>query len=174
MGVFSRRPWIAGLAVFAALLAAPFVLSTYGVIILTYMAGRDTDRIHTTRDVAEWTDLPLPMVSKILKTLSREGLLVSHRGAKGGYGLARAPERISVGSIISALEGPIGITECASAPGSCEHESGCPVRVNWQKISGAVREALDRIPLSEMVGAPPSDLVVLDGSRSSLSGTRAS
>lgn len=147
----------------------------YGIIILTHMASVRIDRVHTTRDLAEWTGLPVPMVSKILKTLAREGLLESQRGVKGGYRLRRDPARVTVGEIISALEGPIGITECASSPGSCEHESGCPVRVNWQKISGAVREALDHIPLREMVGAPPaSDLVVLGADGTRTTGTRAS
>jgi FeS assembly SUF system regulator len=124
----------------------------YGIILLTYLAGQPADLVHTARDVAEAAGLPLPMVSKILKVLAREGLLATKRGVKGGYCLALPPESITLAQVIHALEGPIGMTDCASAPGSCEWEPRCPVRVNWQRISGAVREALDKIPLSEMVG----------------------
>ena len=52
-----------------------------------------------------------------------------------------------MGDVIEALEGPIGITECARLPGSCEHEPVCPVRSRLQEISGAVREFLLGIPL---------------------------
>ncbi len=124
----------------------------YGIILLAYLASMPAAQVHTAREAARECRLPVPMVSKILKTLAREGILVSHRGVKGGYSLARVPDRIMVGDIIGALEGPIGITECSSAPGSCRQEPSCPVRINWLKISHAVRSALDRIPLSEMMG----------------------
>src|SRR5207244_2302662 len=78
--------------------------------------------------------LPVPTVSKILKTLARAGLLVAHRGVKGGFSLARRPEEISMAQIISAMEGPIAITECSdNVPGICELEPWCPVGANWQR-----------------------------------------
>ncbi len=133
----------------------------YGIILLAYLASRPPEQILTARDAAQECRLPVPMVSKILKTLARGGILTSHRGVKGGYGLSRRPERITIGDIIGALEGPIGITECSSSPGSCEQEPLCPVRINWQRISLAVRGALEKIPLSEMVGSPHSSLLTL-------------
>ena len=131
----------------------------YGIVLLVYLASLPSDSILTARDAARECRLPVPMVSKILKTLAREGVLVSHRGVKGGYSLARKPVSITIGDIIGALEGPIGMTECSSSPGSCEQEPLCPVRINWQRISHAVRGALEMIPLSEMVGGERSPLV---------------
>lgn len=134
----------------------------YGVILLSYLAQDPMGRVHTAREAAEWSHLPLPIVSKILKTLSREGILVSHRGVYGGYSLAGRPEDISLAKVVQALEGPIGITECASHPGSCDKETGCPVRVNWVRISRAFRESLEKISLSEMLAPPaPSSLISL-------------
>jgi len=133
----------------------------YGIILLAYLASRPPERILTARDAAHECRLPVPMVSKILKTLARGGILASHRGVKGGYSLARLPDRITIGDVIGALEGPIGITECSSNPGSCEQEPLCPVRINWQRISLAVRGALEKIPLSEMVGSPSPSLISL-------------
>ncbi len=131
----------------------------YGIILLAYLASMPSERIHAAKDAARECRLPVPMVSKILKTLAREGILISHRGVKGGYSLSRVPARITVGDIIRALEGPIGITECSWSPGTCEQEPQCPVRINWQKISLAVRSALEQIPLSEMIGVPGTPLV---------------
>ncbi len=133
----------------------------YGIILLAYLASRPPEQILTARDAAQECRLPVPMVSKILKTLARGGILTSHRGVKGGYSLSRLPDRITVGDIIGALEGPIGMTECSSNPGSCEQEPLCPVRINWQRISLAVRGALEKIPLSEMMGSYRPSLISL-------------
>jgi FeS assembly SUF system regulator len=100
--------------------------------------------------VVDQTGLAPPTVSKILKTLAREGLLVSARGAKGGYRLARPPREISLAQVIGALEGPIGMTECSSAPGLCLQESGCSIRTNWQRINRVILQALERITLEDM------------------------
>jgi FeS assembly SUF system regulator len=135
----------------------------YGIILLAFLAGRPADEVRTARDVATSFHLPLPMVSKIMKSLARGGILSSHRGVKGGYSLARNPETITVGDVIEVLEGPIAMTECASTPGSCETEKLCPVRGNWLRISVAVREALERIPLTEMVAPRSPGLLTLAG-----------
>lgn len=124
--------------------------SDYGIVLMTLFGGAEAGRVHSTRDLAASAKLPLPTVSKILKALARAGLLQSHRGVKGGYRLARDPARISVEEIIRALEGPIAITECIEGGSDCEIEASCPVRTNWQRINGAVRDALAAIPLSEM------------------------
>ncbi len=124
----------------------------YAILLLTYVAAQDPGLVHTSRSLAEWSRLSIPMVSKILKPLSRAGIMVSTRGVKGGYTLARPADRITVGEIIRAIEGPIGMTPCISDPGSCEQETFCPVKVNWERISHAVRDAVDDVLLSEMFG----------------------
>lgn len=124
-------------------------LADYGIIMLTYFARRRESTCNA-RDLARAVNLPLPIVSKVLKLLSRHGLLMSERGAKGGYSLARPPEQISVASIICALEGPIAVTECTDAGGDCNLQAGCPVRTNWQLINVAIHSALERITLAQM------------------------
>jgi FeS assembly SUF system regulator len=125
--------------------------SDYGIVLMTLFAAAEAGRVHSARDLAKGARLPLPTASKILKALARAGLLASHRGVKGGYRLARDPGRITVEEIIRALEGPIAITECQDTGHSeCEIECTCPVRTNWQRINGAVRDALAAIPLTEM------------------------
>lgn len=126
-------------------------LTDYGIVLLTYFA-RDTARtMHNARDIAKSARLPLPTVNKILKALTRKGLLLSHRGVKGGYSLARGPEAISMADIITAIEGPVAITQCTvSLPGNCAQELSCPVHLNWQKINDAIRQALESVNLSDM------------------------
>jgi Rrf2 family protein len=96
------------------------------------------------------------MVSKILKTLARAGLLVSQRGAQGGYNLARLPVDISAADIIGALEGPIAITECsADAHGGCSRLEHCEVSGHWPRINQAIHAALQSISLLEMSRPDP-------------------
>jgi Rrf2 family protein len=114
------------------------------------MASRPLTEVHTAKHAAQQSHIPLPMASKILKALAKGGLLVSQRGVKGGYRLAASAEKISIADVIQTLEGPIGITECSFNPGACEQEGSCPVQSNWQRISLAMRDALGRIPLSDM------------------------
>jgi len=132
----------------------------YSIVLMTHFAGDQDETVRNARDLAKCVNLPLPTVSKILKALARAGLLVSHRGVKGGYCLARSPDQITIDEIIEALEGPIALTECLDgAADECGIEISCPVRTNWQRINHAVRDALRGIPLSEMattVTFPPS------------------
>ena len=130
----------------------------YGVMILTRIALEGPARIHTARDLAAETEVPLPTVSKILKLLARAELLVSQRGVKGGYRLARPAGQITVAEVIRAIEGPIAMTECVeSAAGECDKESWCPVRSNWRLINDAVQSALEEITLARM--ARPLELL---------------
>ena len=134
-------------------------LSDYGIVLMALLAGRagraDAGP-YNAREVAAEAHLPLPVVSKILKGLARRGLLVSHRGAKGGYSLARPPARITAAEMIAALEGPIGLTECTVHPGACLQESNCHVREPWQRINAVVRDALVRVTLADLAQPPRS------------------
>lgn len=125
-------------------------LTDYGVVLLTHMANQ-SERLYNAPDLAAEAHLPLPMVSKILKLLTRDGVLLSHRGVKGGYSLARPAREISMAEIVAALEGPIAITECIDEVGDCAHERRCPVRSNWHRINEAVLVALQGISLADMV-----------------------
>ena len=134
----------------------------YGIMVLSHFANSGDGTIHTARDVAAETEVPFPMVSKILKLLARKGLLESHRGVRGGYQLKRDAHAISVAEVISAFEGPLAITECSSGiPGECRVEHRCAVRNHWQIINHAVQRALEGITLSTMLGTTPQPLITL-------------
>ncbi len=134
-------------------------LTDYGIVLLVQLANGEKGGTQNARRLAEATSLPLPVVSKILKSLAQGGLLTSQRGAKGGYALARRPEDVTVAEIIVALEGPIALMECSAGPGHCEQETGCPVRDPWQRINQAILETLKHVTLRELVGAPQEEFL---------------
>lgn len=134
-------------------------LTDYGTVVMTYLA-KEPDQLHNARDITANTHIALPTVTKILKLLAREGLLISHRGANGGYSLAKPAEEISVLTIIEAIEGHLGLTECAHADSRCFLETTCATRRNWRLISNMVYSAMEKISLADMI--KPLDESLLD------------
>ncbi len=134
----------------------------YGLILLVRLAA-EPGRVHPAADLATAAGLPLPMAGKILKRLAHEGLLESQRGAGGGYSLARDPATIDVAAIVTALDGPIALTDClAHGPEECDHAAGCPTQGHWHRISQAIRQALEGVTLADLCRPAVPPLVRLD------------
>ena len=81
--------------------------SRYAVVALAELAGSG-DRPMPVKELAERRDIPDQFLEQLFSTLRRAGLLTSHRGSKGGYTLARAPEDITVLEVVQALDGKVG------------------------------------------------------------------
>jgi len=128
-------------------------LTDYGLVLMTCIARSEaTASQRTARDLASESRLPLSTVSKLLKELLQSGLLLSHRGMKGGYFLAKQPHQISVIDIIAAIEGPMALTECSTdISGLCNLELSCPIKSNQRVINQAVRGVLEKITLADLV-----------------------
>jgi FeS assembly SUF system regulator len=145
-------------------------LTDYGLVLMTCMARPAGAPMRTARDLARESKLPLSTVSKLLKELLQSGLLVSHRGTKGGYVLARDPHEISVVEIIAAIEGPMALTECSTdVTGLCTLEPCCPIKNNQQIINQAVRGVLGKIMLFDLVR--PMHLTSIENARGGLVST---
>jgi FeS assembly SUF system regulator len=125
-------------------------LTDYATVVLAVLASAP-DRVHSAPELAELARLELPTVAKLLKPLAHAGLVEGFRGAGGGYRLARPPQQISLISIVEAIEGPLGMTECSGEHSSCEHEPHCGVQTHWRRINDVIAEALGGITLAEML-----------------------
>lgn len=129
-------------------------LTDYAVILLTKLSFGDGEPASAAK-LAEDLVLPQPTVSKLLKMLSKAELVSAQRGAAGGYVLTRAAEAISIGDVISAIEGPVALTACIddSDEDNCGIQSFCGMRGNWAVVNSAVSEALNRVTLADMAPA---------------------
>ncbi|UTW04930.1 SUF system Fe-S cluster assembly regulator [Amphritea atlantica] len=125
----------------------------YGTVILALMAHNPAST-HSAASVARQVGLPGSTVSKLLKMMSRSGLLTSCRGKQGGYTLAKAPQEISLAEVVEALEGPIGVTECSRQNGLCQLESHCAIRRQWQGVNGVILNALQHVSLAALLHPP--------------------
>ena len=129
-------------------------LTDYATVVMTCLAAAG-EGVMSAQALAERARLEVPTVSKLLKQLAQAGLVMSSRGINGGYRLAHAPARITIADIVTAMEGPIGMTECSAHAGMCDHEPHCGVRVNWQRINQAIAQALAGVTLADMLRPLP-------------------
>jgi len=105
------------------------------------------------RDIAERTGLPQPYLEQILLALKGAGLVRSKRGVGGGYVLARSPADLTLGQIVSAVEGPIQAGDFGEPHqnGACDHEGQCVLLAVWSDVGEYMRRHLDSFTLADMV-----------------------
>ena len=141
-------------------------LADYAVVVLIRLADGPLadpapagEAIQTTPGIAAATGVPEPTVAKVLKALAGAGLVVSVRGAHGGYRLRRTLRAIAVADVIAAIDGPIALTACVDGSlSSCDVQGLCAVRGRWDLVNHAIRAALTGITLDDMRAAsvPPA------------------
>lgn len=104
------------------------------------------------RDIAERTGLPQPYLEQILLALKGAGIVRSKRGVGGGYTLAREPSQITLGEIVSAVDGPIAVGDFGEPhqDGACDHEGQCVLLAVWAGISSRIRNHLDSFTLADI------------------------
>ena len=132
-------------------------LTDYATVVLASMA-QEPELHRAAAELAEKTRISPPTVSKVLKGLQRAGLVISSRGAQGGYRLARRPELITAAQILDVFEGPIAITECSGASSRCGIERQCRVSGAWRRVNAAIRRALDDMTLHQLAGLDATEL----------------
>lgn len=138
-------------------------LTDYGLLASVYLARKHGEVI-AAREIADFYHLPLPMLTKVLKTLHAGGFIHSHRGAGGGYSFDGDAEEVTLGQLLETLEGPWDLVECESEDergrAVCSIRVACPSRRFMSGINHAIKGAFDQITLGDLVrGAMPSPIL---------------
>jgi Rrf2 family protein len=94
---------------------------------MLYMACQPLGQVCLVSQVADAEELPESYLAKIFQDLARGRLLMSHRGAKGGFSLVSDPQEINLLQIIEAVEGPIAIAPCLDMREGCERAESCEI-----------------------------------------------
>lgn len=120
--------------------------------LLSLALHRDGSGPTSVRDIAERTGLPQPYLEQILLALKGAGLVRSKRGVGGGYVLAREPATITLGDIVSAVDGPIAVGDFGEPHqnGACDHEGQCVLLSIWGMVSHHMRRHLDELTLDDI------------------------
>ncbi|MFO7917562.1 MAG: Rrf2 family transcriptional regulator [Anaerolineae bacterium] len=114
----------------------------YGARGVIYLAKRPPDTVALVGDIASAEDLPSSYLAKIFQDLVKEGILRSHRGAKGGFSLERPAEDITLLEVIEAIDGPIGLCPCLVPSQGCERMDTCSLYPALAEAQGQLIEVL--------------------------------
>ena len=125
-------------------------LTDYALLISGEMA-KTPELLYSATMLKDAMQLSLPTVSKILKLLADAGLIESMRGAKGGYRLLHAPNKISLLQVMMAIEGPLTFTDCSDKDKHCAFSRHCLMRSNWLKINKYIVTIFEKISLHDMI-----------------------
>lgn len=125
----------------------------YGLMALKYLAEQPCTgepAAQSAKDIAQAYHIPPPLLAKILQTLARAGLLVSHAGTNGGYALAKPASEISAFEVIRAIDGPLFITSCITIHGACDLAGHCTIKEPLRKVNDSIKDLLSNIFISDL------------------------
>jgi len=126
----------------------------YGLLAMTYIATRPEGELAYRKEIAEHHNIPREFLAKVLQKLSRQGLIRSYRGIRGGYLLARVAGEISLADIVSAVDGPFALVECTRAEGCCPQEDVCAFKGVLHGLQASILGMLQRITVTDLSGPP--------------------
>ena len=123
----------------------------YGTRMMLDLAAHHDQGPTPLREIAKRQDLSVKYLEQLIIPLKAAGYLRSVRGARGGYTLARKPDKISVGQIIQVLEGGLSLVDCVENSKVCERERNCPTRDIWLRMSERLMEELSSLTLRDVL-----------------------
>lgn len=134
----------------------------YGARGVIYLAKLPPGAVVLVGEVAQAEGLPESYLAKIFQDLSKQGLIHSHRGAKGGFSLARPPAEITLREVIEAIEGPIALCRCLSPFEGCARKEDCALFPVLARVQEELLEALSRTTVQELAAHDGAGLCALD------------
>ena len=133
----------------------------YGLMALKYLAELEEQgaqgAAQSAKDIAEAYHIPSQLLAKILQTLARAGILVSHAGTNGGYALARPATEITAFEVIRAIDGPLFITSCITIHGACDLTSHCTIKEPLRKVNDSIKDLLSGIRIADLIEATDTE-----------------
>lgn len=124
----------------------------YALRLLVDLAEHRDDGFVALKDVAKRQDISKKYLEQIVSVLNRPGILKTNRGYQGGYQLAKAPEKYTVGDILRITEGGLAPVSCLEQEENlCERSSFCATLFIWEGLYKTVNEYLDSITLQDIL-----------------------
>jgi Rrf2 family protein len=125
--------------------------SEYAIRAMMYLAGRPAGEVSSLRDVGREQNIPESFLAKIFQNLVHSGLVVSQRGARGGFALARPGSQITVGQVVQAIDGPVSLNGCVLWPDTCERSDSCGMHKVWICAQERMMGVLDDVSFADLV-----------------------
>jgi len=127
----------------------------YSILVLTGLASAGKDIKKSAREISRDYNLPLPTVSKILKQLAKNDIVLSIQGAKGGYKLIKASEEINLKMLVEIFDGSSTVVTCLKDDSQklCNMPEDCPARKTMLGINFEINKMLENITLKKVIQA---------------------
>ncbi len=122
--------------------------SRYAVRIMVYLALQNGSHPSRKQDIAEAEEISPDYVEQILIRLRGGGLVMSHRGARGGFTLARDAHQITVLEVLEAAEGPLELVPGEEVPSRLE--SICITRKLWGEAGDLLRGLFGGVTVADV------------------------
>jgi Rrf2 family protein len=125
--------------------------TTHALRALAWLAAHGGEEAVLGRDLARSLKIPPDYLAKVLATLARSGVLTASRGVKGGYRLARPPERIRLVEVVTPFEGRRARTGCLLRPDRpCRDSAACSAHTAWGGVNEAYRKFLEKTTVADL------------------------
>jgi len=122
----------------------------YGIFGILYLANQPAERITPLSEISEAQGVPEKFLAKIFQSLSKSGLVRSHRGVKGGFSLGRPASQISIREIVEIIQGPYFISKCLHTSDVCNRKD-CPIKLLLGKAQHALTDVFDRHSVADLL-----------------------
>ena len=96
----------------------------YGIFGVLYLAEKNSSGVTPLSEISEQQDIPEKFLAKIFQSLSKSGVLRSHRGVRGGFSLAKDPAEITVKEVLETIQGPYHLMKCLKDVQTCTNKYG--------------------------------------------------
>lgn len=126
----------------------------YALMAAKFMAGRNSGRLSSAREIAESYQIPYPLVAKVLQSLVKGNLAISVKGVNGGFSLAKRPEQISLLDIIKAVDTKFRIVDCMqpnSTEADCTHFNCCKIRDPLAEVQRKIDKVFIETSLTQIL-----------------------
>lgn len=122
----------------------------YAVRVMIHLAGMPPGARASRAGLAEAAECPEQFLSKVLQSLTRSGLVTSHRGNTGGFELPEAKRNATLLEVIEAIEGPMRLNLCLTSNHTCTRQLWCPAHTVWAEAQNAMVAVLEKSSIGEM------------------------
>lgn len=126
----------------------------YALRATIHLARQEPGRAASVAEISAAEAVPKKFLEKIIQDLIHAGLVLSQRGAHGGYRLSRDPASISFKEVVEAVEGPIALNICVGDMTACSVSGTCGMHHVWAEGQRRLIELFAATKLSELIGPP--------------------
>ena len=123
----------------------------YAIIALMAMTNGKNDKLYTSKELSQRYNIPPEIMGKVMQSLAKNDLIISHQGVKGGYQLSGDLSDINIISVITAVEGPLKVVDCVAVDDcECNQLSSCNIKGPMEMIQSELYDFLGNISLKSL------------------------